>query len=444
MTEQSPALTRAIQLLEQHMTMARFSHWLDLDRSEGSWLRTAQGEELLDCCCAFGSLPLGWNHPALIEPAFQRHLGLLAASRPALCATLTPHVAEFVETFYRVGIPPEMKWIFFVDGGSLAVENALKAAFDWKVQKNLAAGRGELGSRVLHFERCFHGRSGYTMSLTDSPDPRKTRWFPQFDWPRVPPPPLRFPVTAEVVAEVEAAERESIRRIEAEFDAHPHDIAAIIIEPIQAEGGDRHFRTEFFAALRRIADEREALLIYDEVQTGVATSGAFWAWQKIGVQPDVLAFGKKAQVCGIIAGPRLDEVERHVLVEPSRVNTTFGGNLVDMARFQRVLEVIEQEDLVGNADRVGARFLQELQGLCARMGGWVDNPRGMGLMLAIDVPDTAARNAGLKACRAAGLFPFGCGTRSIRFRPTLTFTEELAVEAVRRLEIALRQVRDAG
>ncbi|MCP4868738.1 MAG: L-lysine 6-transaminase [Proteobacteria bacterium] len=435
---------RTIEVLSRHMTMDRFNFLLDLDKSHGAWLTTVKGEELLDCYSAFASLPIGWNHPALTDPAFVQRLGTYAINKPALSDTFTPELADFVETFYRVGIPERFPWIFFISGGALAVENCLKAAFDWKVQKNLAAGRKPLGSKIIHFEHCFHGRTGYTMSLTDSHDPRKTKWYPQFDWPRVPTPALRFPVNDGVIAEVEAAEAHSLARIEAAFDANPHDIAGIILEPIQCEGGDNHFRPQFLQALRRIADEREALLIFDEVQTGIGLTGTFWAWQGLGVEPDLVAFGKKTQVCGLYSSRRIEEVERNVFVEPSRINSTFGGNLVDMIRFQRVLEVIEEDDLVGNAACVGATFKSALQGLADEMDGFVTNVRGSGLLLAIDVPDEAARGAVISNAMDEGLFALSCGSRSIRFRPSLIFTEDHVGAAIERLRPALKKAASSS
>ena len=229
--------------------------------------------------------------------------------------------------------------------------NALKTAFDWKVRKNLAAGKGERGSQIIHFRQAFHGRSGYTLSLTNT-EPMKVAYFPKFDWPRIENPYIRFP-EAEHLAETEAAEARAIAAIEAAVAANPDDIAGLIIEPIQGEGGDLHFRGEFLRELRRLADEHEFLLIFDEVQTGVGMTGRMWCHQHFGVEPDVLVFGKKTQVCGILASRRMDEVEDNVFRLPSRINSTFGGNLVDMVRFGRYLEIIEEEDLVGNAARVG-------------------------------------------------------------------------------------------
>ncbi|MBJ95964.1 MAG: L-lysine 6-transaminase [Rickettsiales bacterium] len=433
------ARDQAISVLSRHMTMDRFGFFLDLERSQGSHLVTLKGEHILDCYSAFASLPVGWNHPRLCEPSFVAKLGRIAVNKPALSDTFTVEMASMVETFYRVGIPSDMPWLFFIDGGGLAVENTLKAAFDWKVRKNLAAGRAEGGSKILHFAECFHGRTGYTMSLTDSHDPRKTLYFPKFDWPRVIPPYLSFPLTEASLADVQRREAESIAAIQRAFDEQPHEIAAIIVEPIQGEGGDHHFRSEFLAQLRDICDQREALLIFDEVQTGIGATGTFWCWQGLGVKPDLVSFGKKTQVCGMYAGERLNEVERNVFVEPSRINSTFGGNLVDIVRFQRVLEVIEEDKLVDNAAQVGAIFLEALEGLQDRFSDLISNTRGRGLFLALDLPDPETRNRLVGLCMDEGLFVLSCGASTLRLRPTLTFSENDVGEAIEKLSKALER-----
>lgn len=432
---------QALDVLSRHMTTDRFNFLPAVDRSQGSRLVTSKGQQLLDCYTAFASLPIGWNHPRLLDPDFLAEIGKYAIHKPALSDTFSEAMAEMVEKLYRIGIPASMPWIFFVEGGALAVENALKTAFDWKVRKNLAAGRGEKGSKILHFKQCFHGRSGYTMSMTDSSDPRKTMYFPKFDWPRVLNPKLRFPLTPEVISEVEATEAESLRQIDDAFDRYEHDIAAIIIETIQGEGGDNHFRPEFFKALRRVADEREALLILDEVQAGVGITGTFWAFQQMGIEPDICAFGKKTQVCGIFASRRLDEVERNVFVESSRINSTWGGNLVDFVRFARVLDVIEEDKLVENARDVGTHLLRGLQGLAADLPDRLSNARGRGLFVAIDLNDASSRERVLKRAFDEGLLALTCGPRSIRLRPCLNFTVAEADEAIALLG---RAVRAAG
>jgi L-lysine 6-transaminase len=294
---------------------------------------------------------------------------------------------------------------------------------DWKVRRNFAKGYAhEKGHQIIHFERAFHGRSGYCMSLTNT-DPTKVALWPRWEWPRIPTPFLSFPVTDEVLADVQRREQEAIALILKAFAENPDDIAAIIIEPIQGEGGDNHFRPEFLQALRAICDEHEALLIFDEVQTGVGMTGHWWAHEGLGVQPDIMSFGKKMQVCGILVGPRLDEVPNNVFHTSSRINSTWGGSLVDMVRSTKYIEIIAEENLVANAGTVGAYLRDQLSALQARVGADViSNIRGMGLFSAFDLPTKEARNAFVSKAYDNGLLLVGSGDRSVRFRPPLNLS----------------------
>lgn len=421
--------------LSQHLLVDGYPFVYDHRASQGSWLVDARtGRRYLDFFSFFASAPLGYNHPAMRDPDFREKLGEIASINPSNSEVYTVEMADFVRTFSRLAAPADMPHYFFVAGGAPAVENALKVAFDWKVRKNFANGyTTERGHKVLHFKEAFHGRLGYSVSLTNTADPRKYMYFPKHDWPRVLNPKVRFPLTPENLAAVEQAEREAVAEMEAAFREHKDDIAAIILEPIQAEGGDNHFRPEFFAELRRLADENEALLIFDEIQTGVGLSGTFWCYQQTGVQPDIIVFGKKLQVCGLIVGKRVDEVERNVFVEPSRINSTWGGNLIDMVRGTRYLEVIEQENLVENAGRQGQYLMQELAALQAK-GAKIDNLRGKGLIIAFDLPDKATRDGLIHAAFEREMLLLPAGTHSIRLRPHLDVSHEVVNEALSRLE----------
>jgi L-lysine 6-transaminase len=409
--------------LGKHMLVDGFDFVVDLRRSQGSRLVDARtGRSYLDFFTFVASSPLGMNHPKMVTPDFLEKLGRVALNKPSLSDIYCLEQAEFVETFARVAMPSYLPHAFFVEGGTLGVENALKAAFDWKVRKNRVRGyREERGRQVIHFRQCFHGRSGYTLSLTNT-DPINTDLFPKFSWPRVLNPKVTFPLNENRLAEVEAAEETSIAQIKEAFYRNKDDIASIIIEPIQGEGGDNHFRPEFFAALRQLADENEAMLICDEVQTGVGMTGKMWAHQHF-VQPDIIAFGKKVQVCGCLCGPRIDEVKDNVFAVSSRLNSTWGGNLVDMVRSTRYLEIIEEDNLVENARVVGEHLLRRLQQLAEEFPAAVSNPRGRGLFAAFDAVSPERRNAIRTKCLANGLIILPSGERSIRFRPALTISE---------------------
>ena len=420
----------------KHMLADGMDQVIDLKKSHGSWLVDARdGKEYLDLFSMFASMPVGYNHPTLLEN--RERIADAALNKPTNSDIYSTQMAEFVDTIGRIAQPDYLPYSFFVEGGALGVENALKTAFDWKVRKNLAAGKDKKGSKVIHFRECFHGRTGYTMSLTDSPDPRKTLYFPQFEWPRINNPKLHFPLTDEVLEHILKAEATAINQIKSAVAENPDDIASLIIEPIQGEGGDNHFRGEFLQELRALADEHEFMLIYDEVQTGVGITGKMWAHQLFNssTRPDIICFGKKTQICGIFAGKRVDEVENNVFHESSRLNSTWGGNIVDMVRISLYLEIIEKEDLVNQAATNGDYLLAKLHDIQADFDGVVHNARGRGLFAAFDLLDGSTRDTLANLIISEGALILGSGKKSIRFRPHLNITREeidLADEIIRR------------
>ncbi|MEU6740761.1 L-lysine 6-transaminase [Streptosporangium sandarakinum] len=423
--------------LSRHLLVDGYRLVLDLERSRGSRLVDARtGRSYLDFYTFFASAPLGVN-PFDDDPAFLDRLGRIAANKPANPDLYTVHLADFTETFVRVLGDPELPHLFFVEGGALAVENALKCAFDWKSRRNEAQGRSPgLGARVLHLTRAFHGRSGYTLSLTNT-DPVKTDRFPQFDWPRIDVPAIHL-------GDVEAAEERALAQARAAFERHPHDIACFIAEPIQGEGGDNHMRAEFLQAMERLCHEHDALFIVDEVQTGAGTTGTPWAHQQLGLRPDIVAFAKKVQVGGIMAGRRVDLVPDNVFRVSGRINSTWGGGLVDMVRSRRILEIIERDGLIARAGELGAELLATLQKIQAGFPELVANARGRGLMCAFDLPDPAARDRLVTLLRQdEGVLVLPCGERSVRLRPALSITREELEEGTEAISRALTTLRDA-
>ncbi len=412
----------ALDVLRDRILVDGFEIVIDLHASHGSHLHDAvTGREYLDFYSFFASMPLSFNHPRLREPEFQAKLLTASTTRVANADVYSSLYARFVQALSEIAAPPGFKHFFFIDGGGLAVENALKVAFDWKVRKNIAAGRGEIGSQVIHFRRAFHGRTGYTLSLTDSPDPRKTMYFPQFDWPRVSNPMIDFSLPEpQRTEDVAAREAQSVAEIEAAIEQHGHDIACLIIEPIQGEGGDNHFRPEFLARLREICDQHEIMLIFDEVQTGTGLTGTMWAFEQLGAVPDVFSFGKKMQQCGIMAGPRVDEVENCFTV-PSRINSTWGGSLTDMVRATQCLKVIHEEKLLEHVQKAGAFLLDGLHRLAEKYDE-VTAARGRGLMCAFDVATPELRDAIRHEAYENNMMILICGDRSLRFRPVLDVT----------------------
>lgn len=415
------------ETLSKHILADGFDLTFDMEKSNGVYIYDSKYDRtLLDFFTCFASVPLGYNHPKMVnDEEFKKNLMQAALTNPSNSDIYTTQYAQFVETFSRVGIPEYLPHAFFIAGGSLAIENALKVAMDWKVQKNFQKGyTREKGSKVIHFEKAFHGRSGYTLSLTNT-SPDKTKWFAKFDWPRVSTPSIKFPFTEEGYEDLKKSEALSIAQINQAFADNKDDICAIIIEPIQSEGGDNHFRQEFLEQLRQVCDDNECFLIYDEVQTGVGLTGKFWAHEHFGekARPDILAFGKKMQVCGILVGKKVDEIETNVFKVPSRINSTWGGNLVDMVRSTRILEIIEEDNLISNAATMG-NYLQESLRKAAEKHDKVSNVRGRGLMTAFDFPNKNMRDKFISKGIEHNVMFLGCGDKTIRFRPALIINEE--------------------
>lgn len=428
--------------LKKYMLVDGFDLVCDLRKSKGCQIYDSKHDKyFLDCFSFFASAPLGSNHPKLTTKKFIKKLGEVAVNKPTNSDNYTVEMAEFVDTFGKKAMPDYFKYLFFISGGSLAVENALKTAFDWKVRKNLNKGKGEkLGQKVIHFKEAFHGRTGYTLPMTNTFDPNKTKYFPAFDWPRITNPKLDFPINQKNLKKVKKREEQSFSEIEKAISNNPDDIAALIIEPIQGEGGDNHFRKEFFHKIREICDENEIMFILDEVQSGMGLTGKMWAHQHFNFEPDIVAFGKKTQVCGIMVNDRVDEIEDNVFKVSSRLNSTWGGNLIDMVRCKKYLEVIEEENLLKNAEKQGARLLDGLEDLAEKHPDKISNPRGRGLMCAFDLPNTKKRDMLKKTIYSNNMIILDCGSRSIRFRPPLIISSEEVDKALEIIDKSAKSI----
>ncbi len=428
--------------LRKHMLIDGIDVVIDFDKSKGSYIADARnGKKYLDLFTFVASNPVGMNHPKLNNPEFINYIGKIALSKPSNSDIYNIEMAQFVKTFFEIAVPSYFKYSFFIEGGSLAIENALKVAFDWKVKKNFAKGyKHEVGHQVLHLKQAFHGRTGYTLSLTNT-DAVKTDHYPKFNWPRVTNPKITFPLlnNAKNLDEVLRLEKQSIEEIKEAVVKFKDDIACIILEPIQGEGGDNHFRKEYFEQLRIICNENEMLLIIDEVQTGVGLTGKWWAHQHF-TEPDIIAFGKKTQVCGILVSDKIDDVENHVFKVSSRINSTWGGNVVDMVRFTKYLEIIQEENLVENAAVQGKYLVTRLEQLQTKYPEKISNARGRGLFCAFDLNDASKRKDFIQKVFDGGAILLGSGERSIRFRPPLNISAAEIDEGIEILNKAVKEI----
>jgi len=414
----------ALSVLKNYILEDGFKFTIDLNKSHDCYLYDSYNDrEILDLFSYFATNALGHNHPKMLrDEKLKRNMLEAAYENPSNSDFYTQQYVDFLKVFGRVAMPKPFKHVFFISGGTLAVENGLKVAMDWKVKKNFEKGhKKEKGHQVIHFKQAFHGRSGYTMSLTNS-KPVQTDYFAKFEWPRIDNPKIEFPLTEDSLKQLVKKEEKAVKQIKKAIKANKDDICAIIIEPIQSEGGDNHFRAEFLQQLRHIADKHEIMLIFDEVQNGVGLTGQFWAYQNFNVVPDILCFGKKMQTCGIIVTGRVDEVKDNCFSVPGRINSTWGGNLADMVRAQKILEIIEEDRLVENARTMGKYFLDKLIALSKKHK--ITNARGRGLQCAFDLPTPKLRDELIKAALRNNLLLLAAGERSIRVRPALVIQKK--------------------
>ncbi len=421
------------EVLGRHQLADGYPIVMDLEKSHGSWIHdAASGNEYLDFFTCFASWPIGYNHPRMQEPDFVSRITKAGLNNPANSDIYTGMMAGFVEAFATRVSPEGYPYHFWVQGGALAVENAMKVAFDWKAHK---VGVDKVNDgwdlSILHLRQAFHGRSGYTMSVTNTVHD-KVALFPKFCWPRVHNPAIEFDLDGGIANDIEAEEAKSIAEIEEAFASPKQHVAAILLEPMQGEGGDNHFRPEYFQRLRELCDKHDALLIFDEVQTGFFGSGKPWLWQTKGVKPDVVAFGKKTQVCGLYANTRVDDVPENVFHKSSRINSTWGGNLVDMVRSHQFIEIILGDNLQDNVAARGEEFLGGLRSL-AKDKGHISNVRGVGSLAAFTLETPEKRDALLKSLWDHKLMALASGPQSIRARLPLTVSKEEIAQALERI-----------
>ncbi|MBW3630554.1 MAG: aminotransferase class III-fold pyridoxal phosphate-dependent enzyme [Gemmatimonadetes bacterium] len=421
-------------VLRQSLLVDGFDLVLDLERSRGSRLVDARdGTSYLDLFTFFASSALGMNHPALVgDPEFREDLLAAAMNKPSNSDVYTEAMARFVATFARVLGDPGLPHLFFVEGGALAVENALKVAFDWKSRWNEAHGRSPaLGTKVLHLRRAFHGRSGYTLSLTNT-EPVKTALFPTFDWPRIDVPAIRFPLPAHL-DEVRSAEATALEQARAAFAAHPHDIACFVAEPIQGEGGVQPVPAQFLRSLRLLCDEADAALIFDEIQVGLGRTGTFWAHEATGVTPDLLTVAKPLAgglpMAAVLLTERIAQA-----IQPGDHATTFGGGPLVATAALAVCRKIGEPAFLAEVQRKG-ELLGERLGAIALSSDKVTAIRGAGMIWGVEITGAASEVIGRSM--EAGLLVISAGPNVVRIVPPLTVSDEELLEGLAILEAVL-------
>lgn len=379
------------------------------------------------------SIPLGYNNPRLLEVADTPAMKSAIVNRPALGAFPSSEWADILETGLLKAAPKGFSQVFTSMTGSDANELAFKAAFIWRrtqerkgaeftaeelesVMKNEEPGAPKYS--ILSFAGGFHGRLFGSLSTTRSKAIHKLD-IPAFDWPAAPFPQLKYPLE-EHVAENAAEEERCLAETERLLSEYHNPVAALIVEPIQSEGGDNHASPAFFRRLREITKAKGVLMIVDEVQTGVGATGKFWAHEHWGLEtpPDMVTFSKKAQAAGFYY--RDDALRPD---KPYRQYNTWMGDPARALLFRGIYNEVTRLGLVEHTAQVGKYLYGKLEALAAKYPGEIQNLRGKdrGTFIAFDSP---RREEVLQHAKANGLNIGASGDRAIRLRPMLVFEEK--------------------
>lgn len=354
---------------------------VDFAKSRGSYLHDEwSGASYLDLFSGYASMPLGYNHP-VFDAQFDREIRQVAHVRMTNNVMSSQPLRAFVDALLPHVFSP---YLHFTCTGALAVEAAIKTAM---------SHAAHAGPKVLCLENAFHGVNcwGFATSRVGVTAARMAD-YPDIGW-------LHLALPA-AIAHLQCL-------------AEADDLVALVIEPIQATSGDIHLPA---AQLRELVGEARRLgicVIMDEIQTGFGVSGTMWYGEQLGIVPDILVFGKKAQVCGICVSPRFAEI----FASPyQKLDVTFDGDLLDMIRARYILKAYAEHGLVARAPEVAARFR-------AALAGAVANFRAAGCLIAFDLPDQVTRDALVAACFADRLLINKAGERAIRLRPNLAISD---------------------
>ena len=427
-----PRSAAMIERLRKLVLTEPYPFVIDLAASEGMWLATVDGQRLFDWAGYYASKLIGHNHPRLSEPEYVRRLTLAANNKLANPDFLTPECLEYYELLYSLApvcMRNEALEVYALNSGAEAVENMLKYFIVLKNQKLLRAGRQSGTHRLIYFDQAFHGRTIYTLNVTElSHDPVATKDFHGFAPGNVQ---VTFPAidTSRPAEENAARTRRSLEIIEETLQRYGREVVGIIVEPIQGAGGHRVAEPEFFRRLSELAHRYDVSLGFDEVQTAGGQTGTFFAIDQYDLPhpPRAVASAKK-MANGVIYMMRpMDDM--------GVLDSTWGGSLADMVRFCQEMRVVREEGLLEAVPTKAARLIDGLQTLVAEHADTVYNVRGMGLYQGFSFRRDDDKRAFQKhLLQRENVLLLGAGTHSIRLRPNLHVTEadiDLLLEKMR-------------
>jgi 4-aminobutyrate aminotransferase len=383
--------------------------WLSIDRGEGSWLVTTEGRRVLDMTCGIAVTTVGHAHPRVVKAVVEQAQRLMHISTGV--AKYESSIA-FAETLATV-TPRGLDTVFFGNSGAEAVEAAIKLS-------RQTTGR----EAIIVFRGGFHGRTVGAVSLTTSKSQYRRGYGALLPEVYVAPYPYALACALPDPHDADACAAHCLTELEAMFEHEvpPEHVAAIVVEPVLGEGGYAAPPGSFIRSLREIATRIGALLVFDEVQTGMGRTGAWFAAQKFGVVPDVL-MAAKALGGGMPLGAVISTRERMERWRTGTHGSTFGGNPVSCAAGLATLQVIRDENLVPRAETIGEIMVEELAPL--RSHPRLREIRRFGAMVAAEFDDKSVAKGAIAAALERDVLLITCGFHDqvVRFIPALNIAE---------------------
>ena len=393
----------------------RYNIKIDFEKSEKSYLFDKnRKKKLLDFFGMFSSLPLGYNHP-IFGDEFKEEILRVAPIKINNCFISSEETLEFDDAFTAYA-PEVFKHFYYCCTGSLAVEAAVKTAIEYLRSKSQVAN-----PKVICFSNSFHGINGWGSFFTSREGNTKNRLegYPQY--------------CATVVKSPQGEDKDDqIRKAlhDTEIEISTGNVAAILVEPMQSTFGDIYFSTELLVGLRYLCDQFDIPLIFDEVQTGFGASGKKWYYEHLRIMPDILIFGKKTQLSGIMVQEKFSTIFKQPY---KKLEATWDATPTDMIRCKYIIKAYKEENLLDNATKMGSYLLEELN----KIEG-VLNPRGVGCLLAFDLETQELRDRFALRCIDNNLIVNTAEENTIRLRPNLNVSYNECTEALATIESAIQ------
>lgn len=447
-----PRSNQLFQDLSQVQDMSSVQFFVDYEKSLGNYIVDADGNIMLDVFTQISSLPLGYNHPSLLSAFDSSLTKSTLVSRPALGSFPAAEWAQLLKDTLISHAPQGLDKVFTMTCGSVSNENAFKLMHFYRCDK-VREGRdfteeemascminqqpGTPNLSVMSFHGGFHGRTTAALAVTHSKPIHKLD-VPLPQWPACDFPKYRYPLE-DFVAENDAEDNRCLAMAEdiiASSQTGPSPISGIIVEPIQAEGGDNHGSNKFFQELQAICKRQDVTFLIDEVQTGGGSTGKLWCheWFDLPEAPDLVTFSKKMLTGGVY-------YKKHLAPkQPYRIYNTWVGDHSKLVMLDAVLKTIQRDSLLSSTQAAGNVLLSGLNNLQSLYPQYLHSARGRGTFCAVDCNTAATRDTILGNLRAIGVHAGGCGDTAIRLRPSLVFQENHANIFLEKLEHVLKGV----